>query len=82
MDDKGTVMGNVAHNGVTDDARPELKGTAEAGSISPRLSLASTLHQDRYDEGDLAQRIDAFDRRRASTHPLNPRDPARCGQVP
>jgi FMN reductase [NAD(P)H] len=52
---------------------------AEAGTISPRLSLASTLHQDRYDEGDLAQRIDAFDRRRASTHPLKPRDPAHWG---
>ncbi|UST72285.1 Ig-like domain-containing protein [Pseudomonas siliginis] len=33
MDDKGTVTGNVAHNGLTDDARPELKGTADAGSI-------------------------------------------------
>jgi nitroreductase/FMN reductase [NAD(P)H] len=52
---------------------------AEAGNISPRLSLASTLHQDRYDEGNLAERIDAFDRRRASTHPLAPRDPVRWG---
>jgi nitroreductase len=55
---------------------------AEAGNISPRLSLASTLHEDRYDEGDLAQRIEAFDRRRAATHPLTPRDPARWGSVP
>ena len=55
---------------------------AEAGAISPRLSLASTLHQDRYDEGNLAQRIDAFDRRRALTHQLSPRDPGHWGTAP
>jgi nitroreductase len=49
------------------------------GKVTPRLPLASTLHENRYDEGNLAQRIDAFDRRRASTHPLNQRDPARWG---
>ncbi len=54
---------------------------AETSTISPRLSLASTLHQDRYDEGDLAQCIDDFDRRRAATHPLNPRDPERWGKA-
>ena len=52
---------------------------AEAGHVSPRLSLECTLHQDTYDEGDLAGRIDAYDRRRAAIHPHRPRDPARWG---
>jgi FMN reductase [NAD(P)H] len=52
---------------------------AEAGHISPRLPLSGTLHQDTYDEGDLAGRIDAYDRRRAAIHPHKPRDPARWG---
>jgi nitroreductase/FMN reductase [NAD(P)H] len=52
---------------------------SEPGHISPRLPLASTLHQDRYDEGDLAGRIDAYDRRRAAIHSYRPRDPARWG---
>jgi nitroreductase/FMN reductase [NAD(P)H] len=54
---------------------------SEQGHISPRLSLASTLHQGRYDEGDLGARIDAYDRRRAAIHPYKPRDPARWGEV-
>ena len=54
---------------------------AEAGYISPRLPLSSTLHQDTYDEGDLAGRIDAYDRRRAAIHPHRPRDPARWGTL-
>jgi nitroreductase len=54
---------------------------SDKGYISPRLSLASTLHQERYDEGDLAARIDAYDRRRAAIHPYKPRDPARWGEV-
>jgi nitroreductase len=55
---------------------------SEVGHISPRLSLSSTLHQGRYDEGNLAERIDAYDRRRAAIHPYKPRDPARWGDVP
>ena len=43
---------------------------SEAGHISARLGLDSTIHQDRYDEGDLAARIDAYDRRRAAIHPV------------
>jgi nitroreductase len=39
---------------------------AEAGHISPRLSLDTTLHFDRHDEGDLSERIDGYDRRRAA----------------
>jgi nitroreductase/FMN reductase [NAD(P)H] len=54
---------------------------ADKGHISPRLSLESTLHQGRYDEGDLAARIDAYDRRRAAIHSYKPRDPARWGEV-
>jgi nitroreductase/FMN reductase [NAD(P)H] len=54
---------------------------SEAGHISPRLALSSTLHEGRYDEGDLAARIDAYDRRRAAIHPYRPRDPARWGEA-
>jgi nitroreductase/FMN reductase [NAD(P)H] len=54
---------------------------SEAGHVSPRLSLSSTLHEGRYDEGDLAARIDAYDRRRAAIHPYRPRDPARWGEA-
>jgi nitroreductase/FMN reductase [NAD(P)H] len=42
---------------------------AKAGHITPRLDLATTLHQDRYRGGDLIQQIDAYDRRRAAAHP-------------
>jgi len=55
---------------------------SEAGHISPRLSLSSTVHEGRYDEGDLAARIEAYDKRRAAIHPYKPRDPARWGDVP
>jgi len=55
---------------------------SEAGHISPRLSLSSTVHEGQYDEGDLAARIDAYDQRRAAIHPYKPRDPARWGDVP
>ena len=43
--------------------------------------LSSTVHDGQYDEGDLAARIDAYDRRRAAIHPYKPRDPARWGEV-
>jgi nitroreductase len=54
---------------------------ADAGHISPRLSLPCTVHDGKYDEGDLAARIDAYDRRRAAIHPYKPRDPARWSDV-
>ena len=54
---------------------------SEAGHISPRLSLSSTVHEGQHDEGDLAARIDAYDKRRAAIHPYKPRDPARWGDV-
>jgi nitroreductase len=55
---------------------------SEPGHISPRLPLSSTVHDGRYDEGDLTERIGAYDRRRAAIHPYKPRDPARWGEVP
>jgi nitroreductase/FMN reductase [NAD(P)H] len=54
---------------------------SEKGHISARLGLEATLHKGRYDEGDLAARIDAYDRRRAAIHSYKPRDPARWGDV-
>ena len=55
---------------------------SETGHISPRLGLESTVHEGRFDEGDLAQRIGAYDKRRAAIHPYKSRDPARWGDVP
>jgi nitroreductase/FMN reductase [NAD(P)H] len=54
---------------------------SEPGHVSPRLGLDTTIHDGVYDEGDLAGRIDAYDRRRAAIHPYRPRDPARWGEV-
>jgi len=54
---------------------------SEAGHISPRLGLDSTIHDGVYEEGKLADRIDAYDRRRAAIHPYKPRDPARWGEA-
>jgi nitroreductase/FMN reductase [NAD(P)H] len=55
---------------------------SEPGHISPRLGLDSTIHEGQFDEGNLAERIDAYDKRRAAIHPYKPRDPARWGDVP
>jgi nitroreductase len=54
---------------------------SEKGHVSARLGLEATLHQGKYDEGDLAARIDAYDKRRAAIHPYKPRDPARWGEA-
>ncbi len=55
---------------------------AGEGLISPRLSLELTLHEDRYDEGDLTAHIDAFDRRRAQTRPYaSQREVGRWGEA-
>jgi len=54
---------------------------SEQGYVSPRLGLDTTIHDGTYDEGNLADRIDAYDRRRAAIHPYKPRDPARWGEV-
>ena len=56
---------------------------AEAGGITPRLALDVTLHEERFDEGDLSHQIDAYDRRRAALRPYrNQRDTERFGVAP
>ena len=42
---------------------------AEAGRVSPRLPLAVTVHTNRYDEANLEQNIDAYDRSRQVLQP-------------
>lgn len=52
----------------------------EEGKITPRLSLGTTLHAERFEERDLAHQIDAYDRRRAVLCPYRKqRDPERFG---
>ena len=54
---------------------------AEEGDITPRLSLDTTVHNERFAENNLAAKIDAYDRRRAATHPYrNQREPQRFGR--
>ena len=54
---------------------------AEQGGITPRLSLDVTVHEERFEEGGLAGKIDEYDRRRASTRPYrNQRDIDRFGR--
>jgi FMN reductase [NAD(P)H] len=56
---------------------------AEQGHITPRLSLATSVHQDRYDAANLAGAIDAYDRRRAALRPYaRQRNPGRWGKAP
>ena len=55
---------------------------ADEGGITPRLSLTTTVHYERFEEGDLGAQIEAYDRRRAHTRPYrNQRDPARFGRA-
>ncbi len=42
---------------------------AGEGKVSPRLPLAVTVHEDRFNEDGLRQRIDAYDARRADLQP-------------
>jgi nitroreductase/FMN reductase [NAD(P)H] len=42
---------------------------AEPGRISPRLPLAVTVHTNRYDETNVSESIDAYDRRRHALQP-------------
>ena len=52
------------------------------GELSLRLPLDVRVHRDRFDETDLASKIDAYDRRRAAVQPYRrQRDEARFGQV-
>jgi nitroreductase len=43
---------------------------AEPGSITPRLPLSVSLHEDRFDETEIEQHIAAYDRRRHAQRPL------------
>jgi nitroreductase/FMN reductase [NAD(P)H] len=53
---------------------------AEPGAISPRLSLTTTLHEDRFADANLDVEVEAYDRRRATLRPYpRQRDPARFG---
>jgi nitroreductase len=53
---------------------------AEQGYVTPRLPLSCTVHVDRYNDGDLAAKIDGYDHRRDAIHGYrNQRDPARWG---
>jgi nitroreductase len=55
---------------------------AQPGGITPRLSLKTTLHHDRYGERDVAPEIDAYDKRRAARHPYaKQRNPERWGRA-
>jgi nitroreductase len=55
---------------------------AEASGITARLPLGLTVHEERFDEGDLAAQIDSYDRRRAGSRPYrNQREPERFGQA-
>ena len=55
-------------------------GRRRRATSAPRLPLERTVHEERFDEGDLAAQIDAYDRRRAAIRPYrNQRDPARFG---
>lgn len=53
---------------------------ADTPPITPRLGLDLTLHEDRYDEGDLAGRLAGSDRRREQRLPYRrQREPERWG---
>jgi nitroreductase/FMN reductase [NAD(P)H] len=53
---------------------------AEEGYVTPRLGLATTLHEDRYAAGDPAQQIEAYDSRREQRRPYRrQRNPERWG---
>jgi nitroreductase/FMN reductase [NAD(P)H] len=55
---------------------------AQAGEITPRLSLRTTVIENSYGERDLAKEIDAYDRRRAALRPYRrQRSPERWGDA-
>lgn len=55
---------------------------AEASGITARLPLGLTVHEERFDEGDLAVQIESYDRRRAALRPFrNQREPERFGRA-
>jgi nitroreductase len=55
---------------------------SDEGGVTPRLSLTTTVHHERFEDGDVVAQIDAYDRRRAASRPYrNQRDPARFGRA-
>jgi nitroreductase/FMN reductase [NAD(P)H] len=56
---------------------------AERRDLTARLGLDTTVHRGRFDERDLADKIDAYDRRREAHRPFaRQRDPKRWGEAP
>jgi nitroreductase/FMN reductase [NAD(P)H] len=54
----------------------------EESGISARLPPSLTVHEDRFDEGDLAAQVDGYDQRRHAQRPFrNQRDVARFGKA-
>jgi nitroreductase len=55
---------------------------AEEGGISPRLPLAVTVHEDRFNDADLPVQLADYDRRRAAVRPYrNQREVERFGRA-
>jgi nitroreductase/FMN reductase [NAD(P)H] len=55
---------------------------AQQGGISPRLPLALTVHEDRFNDDHFADQVDNYDRRRHAQRPYrNQRDVARFGKA-
>ncbi|MCF8478530.1 MAG: nitroreductase family protein [Pseudolabrys sp.] len=55
---------------------------AEESGVTARLPLGLTVHEERYDEGDLLAVIDGYDRRRAAARPYRKqREPDRFGRA-
>ena len=55
---------------------------AGQGALSPRLPLAATVHEERFEEGNLAALIEAYDKRRAEMRPYrNQRNVERFGRA-
>ena len=55
---------------------------AEASGITARLPLGLTVHEERFEEGDLAAQIESYDRRRDGLRPFrNQREPERFGRA-
>jgi len=55
---------------------------AEKSAITARLPLSLTVHEERFEEVDLAAQVDAYDRRRNALRPFRTqRDPARFGSA-
>ena len=54
---------------------------AEEGRITPRLSLGTTVHEERFADNNIDAAIDAYDHRRAATRPYRgQREPERFGR--